>query len=262
MRPVLFSIGGIEVLAAPVFAGFAAMAAAWFVFRHRDHAKLTEAGYWDLMLPLALGTMAGGVLLYIVLYGGGPGQSIPRLLRTLRISGGTFYGNLLGALVTAALVCNRRSLSFRRVGDLIGASALLGLAVMRLGCFQRGCCYGRRTSLPWAVTFTDAAGGVKRSLLGVPIHPTQLYEAALVGGLFALVALEVMPRVKDGRLPAGSALLASVASYAGVRFLLDFVRGGDRGILRVGGLTTAQLMSVALAAGAAALWTRWNREPA
>lgn len=262
MRPVLFSFGHLEILAAPVFAGFSAMAAAWYVFKNREHAKLSEAGYWDLMLPLAVGTMAGGVLLYIVLYGGGPAASIPRLMRTLRISGGTFYGNLLGALVTAVFVCNRRGLSFRRVGDLIGSSALLGLAVMRLGCFQRGCCYGRRTTLPWAVTFTDAASGVKRSLLGVPIHPTQLYEAALVGGLFALVAFQVMPRVKDGRLPAGTALLASVASYAGVRFLLDFVRGGDRGVLRAGGLTTAQLLSLLLAAGAAAVWTRWSREPA
>lgn len=262
MRPVLFSFGSIEILAAPVFAGFAAIAAAWFVFRHREHAKLTETGYWDLMLPMAIGTMAGGALLYIIFYGGGLSMSIPRLMRTYRISGGTFYGNLLGALLTAAFVCRRRGLSFRRVGDLIGPAALLGLAIMRLGCFQRGCCYGRPTSWPWAVTFTDAASGVKRSMLGVAVHPSQLYEAALVAGLYCFVAFEVLPRAKDGRVPAGSALLASIGAYAAVRFLLDFARGGDRGILRPGGLTTAQLLSVLLALGAAGLWTRWSREPA
>lgn len=261
MRPILFSIGGLEFLAAPVFAGFAAIAAAVFVYRHREHARLTPEGYWDLMLPMAVGTVAGGVLLYILLYGGGPGQTLPRLLRTYRISGGTFYGNLLGALLTAAFVCRRRGLSLRRVGDLVGTAAPLGLAVMRLGCFQHGCCFGRPSSLPWAVTFTDPRCAIKRGLLGVPVHPAQLYEAALAAGLFAWVALWVLPRAKDGRLPTGSALLASVAGYAAVRFLLDFVRASDRGILRPGGLTTAQFLSVVLAAGAAFLWTRWRREP-
>lgn len=262
MRPVLFAFGGYEILAAPFFAGLAAIAAAVFVYRHREHARLTSEGYWDLMLPMAVGTVAGGVLLYIVLYGGGPGQTLPKLMRTLRVSGGSFYGNLLGALATVAFVCRRRGLSFRRVGDLVGAAAPLGLAVMRLGCFQHGCCYGRKTALPWAVVFSDPRSAVRRGLLNVPIHPTQLYEAALTALLFAWVALWVLPRAKDGRLPAGSALLASVAGYAGVRFALDFIRGGDRGILRPGGLSTAQFLSLLLAASAAFLWTRWNREPA
>ncbi|TPW19649.1 MAG: phosphatidylglycerol:prolipoprotein diacylglycerol transferase, partial [Elusimicrobia bacterium] len=187
------------------------------------------------------------------------GQTLPRLMRTLRVSGGSFYGNLLGALATAAFVCRRRGLSFRRVGDLVGAAAPLGLAVMRLGCFQHGCCFGRKSSLPWAVVFSDPRSAVRRGLLDVPIHPTQLYEAALTALLFAGVAGWVLPRAKDGRLPA---LLASVIGYAAVRFAIDFLRGGDRGILRPGGLSTAQFLSLLLAASAAFLWTRWTREPA
>jgi len=41
-----------------------------------------------------------------------------------------------------------------------------------------GCCYGRPTTLPWGITFTDPfAGRELGTPLGVPLHPTQLYEA-------------------------------------------------------------------------------------
>jgi phosphatidylglycerol:prolipoprotein diacylglycerol transferase len=261
MRPILFSIGGIELLAAPVFAGLAAIAAAVFVYRNREHAKLTPEAYWDLMLPMAVGTIAGGVLLYLALYGGGLGESLPRLWRTHRVPGGAFYGNLLGALAVAAWVCRRKGLSFRRVGDLIGTAAPLGLAVMRLGCFQHGCCHGRRTAVSWAVTFTDPRSAMKRSYLEDPVHPAQLYEAAACALIFAGLAGWVLPRAKDGRLPAGSALLAFLVSYGGARFILETFRGGDRGILRPGGLTTAQVLVVLFAGAAVLLWSRWRREP-
>lgn len=261
MRPILFSIGGVDFLAAPVFAGFAAIAAAVFLYKHREHARLDSAAYWDLMLPMAIGTTAGGVILYLALYGGGFGETLPRLWRTHRVPGGGFYGNLLGALVAAALVCRAKGLSFRRVGDLIGTAAPLALAIMRLGCLQHGCCHGRRTASDWAITFTDPRSAVRRSLLDVPLHPSQLYEAVLCAGIFAGLAGWVLPRAEDGRLPAGSALLAFLVSYGAGRFLLEMVRGGDRGILRPGGLTTAQVLAVLFAGAAVLAWTRWSREP-
>ena len=258
MRPILFSIGGIELLAAPVFAGLAAIAAAVFVYRNREHAKLTPEAYWDVMLPMAVGTIAGGVLLYLALYGGGLGESLPRLWRTHRVPGGAFYGNLLGALAVAAWVCRRKGLSFRRVGDLIGTAAPLGLAVMRLGCFQHGCCFGRKTDAAWAVTFTDERSAIKRLLLESPIHPSQLYEAALAGLIFVVVHFGVFPRVKAGRLPVGSAFLAFLGLYATARFGLDFFRGSDPGIIRPFGLTTAQSCALGSLAVAAFLWKDWT----
>src|SRR3546814_4502873 len=41
-----------------------------------------------------------------------------------------------------------------------------------------GCCYGRPTDVPWAVIFTNplAAANVGTPL-GIPLHPTQVYEA-------------------------------------------------------------------------------------
>ena len=48
----------------------------------------------------------------------------------------------------------------------------------RFGCLLAGCCYGRPSDVPWAITFTDpvAAANVGTPL-GIPLHPTQLYDA-------------------------------------------------------------------------------------
>ncbi|MGB9628203.1 MAG: prolipoprotein diacylglyceryl transferase family protein, partial [Thermodesulfobacteriota bacterium] len=63
-------------------------------------------------------------------------------------------------------------------------SIALGLFFGRLGCFSAGCCYGRKTSLPWAVVFKDPNS---LAPLNVSLHPVQLYEAGMGLGLFFLL---------------------------------------------------------------------------
>ncbi len=252
VRPVLLAFGGVQIMAAPVFAGLAAIAAAVYFHRNMRHAGLTPERYWDLMLPLALGTIAGGVLLHFALYGGGPAANLARMLQRRRINGGAFYGNLLGAVLTALAYARWRKLPFLPLADLIGAAAPLGLTVMRLGCFQHGCCYGKPTDLPWAVTFEDPRCAVWTAYLGVPLHPTQLYEALAGGLIFLAVHYGVMRRsARPGR-----AFAAFLALYGAARFALEYVRASDPGLFRPLGLTTAQVISLAAVAAAAALAAR------
>ncbi|MBI3296793.1 MAG: prolipoprotein diacylglyceryl transferase [Elusimicrobia bacterium] len=257
MRPILFSIGSIQLLAAPLFAGLAAMASARYLHRYRAHAELDSDSFWTLMVPLAVGTIAGGLLLYFFAYGGGPAKNWALMLERRRFVGGAFYGDLTGATLTAWAVWRLKGLPFRRVADLIGGAAPLGLAVMRLGCFQHGCCFGTPTDAAWAVAFDDPRSAIKGSLLGVPIHPLQLYEAVAAGLIFAAVHFGVFPRVRDGRLPAGASFLAFIVLYAVARFGLDFLRASDPGIIRPFGLTTAQAIALASIATAAYLWKDW-----
>ena len=79
----------------------------------------------------------------------------------------------------------------------------LGHVVGRFGCLFAGCCYGKPTTLPWGITFTDpfAADNVGTPL-GVPLHPTQLYEAG--AELLILIApaghrAQGPSRSRDGR---------------------------------------------------------------
>ena len=70
----------------------------------------------------------------------------------------------------------------------------------RLGCFAAGCCYGKPTDVPWAVVFTNplAAANVGTPL-GIPLHPTQLYEA----GAELLILILLLVTERRGKLFAG-----------------------------------------------------------
>lgn len=68
-----------------------------------------------------------------------------------------FYGGFLAATIVTVgyLVLWRHSL--RWYLDIIAPSAMIGLALGRVGCYLNGCCWGGLCALPWAVTFPYAS---------------------------------------------------------------------------------------------------------
>ena len=93
--------------------------------------------------------------------------------------------------------------------------------------------------LPWGVTFTDPQSLAR---LRVPLHPTQLYEAA--GGLFLFFFLTWMEKRKsyDGQIFWLFLLL-----YSLLRFLIEFFRDDPRGFLPGTFLSTSQAIGILLA---------------
>jgi phosphatidylglycerol:prolipoprotein diacylglycerol transferase len=96
--------------------------------------------------------------------------------------------------------------------------------------------------MPWGIVFTDpfAAANVGTPL-GIPLHPTQLYEAA--AEFVILVVLLTIER--KGRPYAGRTFWLYMLLYAVSRFVIEFYRGDERGA--VGVLSTSQFISVLLA---------------
>ena len=126
--------------------------------------------------------------------------------------------------------------------DVFAPGIALGHVIGRLGCLLAGCCYGKPTNVPWAITFTDpfAAANVGTPL-NVPLHPTQVYEAgAELLILIFLIVTERKWRPYPGRTFWGYMLL-----YAISRFIIEFYRADERGF--VVGLSTSQFISVVLA---------------
>ena len=126
--------------------------------------------------------------------------------------------------------------------DVFAPGIALGHVVGRVGCLMAGCCWGRQTTLPWGdhlhrpVRRTRNVG----TPLGVPLHPTQLYEAGaelLILGL--LLATERKGRPFPGRTFWGYMLL-----YAVSRFAIEFFRGDPRGAVL--GVSTSQFISLVL----------------
>jgi phosphatidylglycerol:prolipoprotein diacylglycerol transferase len=104
-----------------------------------------------------------------------------------------------------------------------------------------GCCYGRPTSLPWGIVFTDAfTGDYVGTPLGVALHPTQVYEViAETAILFFLLRFE-----RRGRSFAGRTFWTYILLYGLSRYVIEFFRGDPRGTVLF--LSTSQFISVVL----------------
>lgn len=244
MRPVLFEAFGRPFAASPVFAGLAALAAALYFERRRSDLGLSEEDFWTLMLFLMAGVFLGSVGLYFLVYGGGLEGNVVFVRRYGTIAGGSFVGTFAGATGALAVFCRLRQKSFWPVADVLAEAAPLGLVFMRIGCLLNGCCYGIPTKLPWGIVFRGPCA-VRPELRGIPLHPTQLYEAAGALGIFLILNFAVRPRIKKGRLLPGDGISISAGLYGLLRFFVDFLRAGDPGIVSPWGLSLAQWAGLA-----------------
>ncbi len=173
---------------------------------------------------------------------------------TLKLAG-VFYGGFLAALFFTVWYVRTRKLPFWRFTDCLAPSVALGTAITRVGCFSAGCDYGTQTNLPWAVVFTNTFAHENTNVpLGVPIHPTQLYESITCLAIFAIL-LWWFPRKKHD----GDIFLGYLALYAVGRFLLEFMRGDeDRGFVFHHLLSTSQFIALLVLAGIASVFA-WRR---
>jgi phosphatidylglycerol:prolipoprotein diacylglycerol transferase len=206
-------------------------------FRGLDQTRVLDLGIYIIISAL----IGAKLLLFITdfnLY-----MDNPRELLTLARSGGVFYGGLILAVSVALWYIRRIGLPLWTTCDVFAPGIALGHVVGRLGCFFAGCCYGKPTELPWAVTFTDPfAGSNVGTPLNVPLHPTQLYEAGAEGIILAfLLATEARGR----RFP-GRTFWLYLLLYAISRYVIEIFRGDPRGG-PIGIFSPAQFISVILA---------------
>jgi phosphatidylglycerol:prolipoprotein diacylglycerol transferase len=162
-------------------------------------------------------------------------------LLSIARSGGVFYGGLILAVGVAFWYIARHRLPFWTTCDVFAPGIALGHVTGRLGCLAAGCCYGTPTDVPWAITFTNplAAANVGTPL-GIPLHPTQVYEA---GAELMILGL-LLGTERRGRLFAGRTFWAYMFLYALSRFVVEFFRGDPRG--EMFGFSTSQVISLVL----------------
>jgi prolipoprotein diacylglyceryltransferase len=127
--------------------------------------------------------------------------------------------------------------------DAVARSAFLGHAIGRLGCLSYGCCFGRPTRSPLAITYRAPEAKAVRvgQRHGVPLHPAPLYEAILDIALLLLVNAVALAGAPLG-LPAALACVG----YGCGRFAIEFLRENESRI-RVACISLNQLVALAMA---------------
>ena len=153
--------------------------------------------------------------------------------------GATFYGGLLCALALwpiLLLFWRRRTVSvYERLCDLavaIPAGHFFG----RIGCYFGGCCFGAPTNGPFGVVFPEGSAPYEFYGGPVAIHPTQLYEAAALLLIFAILFF----------FGKKNAFPLYLILYGVARFIIECFRADDRGGLFGLPLSPAQIISIVL----------------
>lgn len=151
-------------------------------------------------------------------------------------SGFVFYGGIPFGLAGVLLAKRLHRIDLTRCLPVCAPLIPLGHAFGRIGCSLVGCCRGMAYDGPCAITYRDSPVAPN----GQPFFPVQLLEAAL---LFLLAGVLLIMLFKHASLDLLA--LTYLASYAVVRFLLEFLRGdAERG--GAAGLSTSQWISLAL----------------
>src|SRR6266853_5017107 len=203
--------------------------------------ELDASRVMDLGIYIIISALIGAKLLLLVT-DFQTFKNNPAELLSLARSGGVFYGGLILAVVVALVYIRRVGLPLWTTCDVFAPGIALGHVVGRFGCFFAGCCWGKPTTLPWGITFTDPfAYSNVGTPLNVPLHPTQLYEA----GAELLILAVLLLTERKGRPFPGRTFWLYMLLYAVSRFIIEFFRGDDRGT--VGALSTSQFISIVLA---------------
>jgi phosphatidylglycerol---prolipoprotein diacylglyceryl transferase len=260
VHPILFDLGPVTIYTYGVLLAAAYLLGLWLAARRARRAGLDGNKVLDLGIWVIIAALVGAKLLLFVVdfrHFTSSWQEFTTLLR----SGGVFYGGLIAAVVVCIYQLRKHKLPLWTSGDLFAPGIALGYMVGRLGCLMAGCCYGKPTSVPWAITFTDPAANLNVGTpLHVPLHPTQIYES--LAGLIILGVLLLVER--RGRAFAGRTFWLFVLLYSVFRFVIEFYRGDDRGLV-FNLLSTSQFISIVLAPlSIVMLWylSRPSRPPA
>ena len=237
MHPILFDFGRFTIYSYGVLLAAAYLLGLQLALTRARRRNLDPQRVMDLGIWIIVSALVGAKLLLLVVdfrqFTAGP-EAFLGLIR----SGGVFYGGLIAGVGVALWYMRRYRMPLWTTTDVFAPGIALGHVIGRMGCLMAGCCFGRPTSVPWAITFRDPAANAGTPL-GVPLHPTQLYEA----GAEAVILGVLLVLERRGRPFAGRTFWTYMLLYGVSRFVIEFYRGDNRGRV-FDALSTSQFVSL------------------
>lgn len=192
----------------------------WAVQR-ADHQGLSRHRTLDYALAIMIFGVVGARLFHVFFEYPDHYLEHPIDVLLLYQGGFVFYGGFLFAFLGGWLVITYHKDNLRIWLDFFTPIIAFGYSIGRIGCFLAGCCYGRASSLPWAVTFPV---GVEAPA-NIALHPTQLYSSIL--GFLILILILFMEKRKV--LPQGGLFYVWLSLHSLSRLLVESFRGDWRG---------------------------------
>lgn len=256
MLPKLFSIGDFFIPTYGLLVAIGFLLGLWITVRLARQARLPEDKITNLVIYCALAGLAGAkVFMFLFdwrIFWEKPSEIFT--LSTLRAAG-VYQGGFLIALIVAILYMRRSRLPILETCDIFAPGIAAAHAIGRLGCLAAGCCFGRETSVPWAITFKNPdAYNMSGTPLLVPLHPTQIYESIANALIFVFLYWRIRKVHVAGEIFGWYLIL-----YSAARFIIEFYRFHEQGTYAA--LSLTQWIALATLAGGAWLIFRGHRTP-
>jgi len=253
-HPILFSIGSFSIYTWGTVIALAAFFSLFMAMRKSFKHDIKPDTILNSFLWIVLGALIGGKIVYVLL-------NLDSIGIEMLQGGFASIGAILGGLIAGAIYTKKAKVDFWKIADFMAPYFALTLAIGRIGCFLRGCCFGLPTDLPWGVLYSQ--GSLASSVFNVPLHPTQLYESLVCFAIaFLLFKLETLgnhrisgaPKTREfsserkinqkgKKLIEGSIFLIFLLLYFVQRFFIDFMRYYPAGE-HLGPFTLMQIASV------------------
>jgi phosphatidylglycerol:prolipoprotein diacylglycerol transferase len=216
---------------------------------------MNTAAFWSLILGIA-----GTRVLHILMFPSDYSWNDPVGWIAIWRGGLVFQGGPPVVMVFLYFYLKKKKVPFLKVVDIAGVYLPLAHAIGRLGCFFKGCCYGKVTDVAWGVSFPrwprdvtlpaedspaylDQLGHrlvASSDLWSAPVHATQLYESA---GLVLIAGLLFVMRKKWHPFD-GVVLPAYLALYGVLRFVVEIYRGDNNPTMFNNSISEQQLFSL------------------
>ncbi len=257
--PFIIKVGPLEITGYGIMMMVGFLVGGWLITLELRRRGLYEEYAADITVAAVVGGIVGAKLWYWVLSGG-----------SLFSRGGlVWYGGFVGGFVAVMLNGWRLKVPLRWTFHLCSPALAAAYALGRIGCFIVNDDYGHPTDLPWGVKFpqglppTTAEQMSRQFGIAVPpgtdpatvlaVHPTQLYEAILMLGVFVLLWQLRLKQRPIGWIFGIYLLCAGVE-----RFLIEILRAKDDRFF--GPLTVAQVVSIGLVTAGGMLLASLKRE--
>lgn len=209
-----------------------------YIFHTFANKKRLDKKFIDFVEYLAIFAIAFGIFFAAVF------QGIYNWIETGKfdLSEMTFLGGLIGGVLFFLAIYfwkgRKYKSSIMDMINIVPCCITVAHGFGRLGCFFAGCCYGIRTDGPFGIVFPGHVHAV---------YPTQLFEALFLLSLFGILCfLFIKYNFKH-------TMEVYLIIYGIFRFLIEFIRGDDRGSF-VPGLTPSQFWAIVMIVLGIALW--------
>lgn len=246
MHPVLLTLGKFKVYSWGFMLAVAVIVAIFGLTKLFKREGYDPDSAIDLVIILVLAGVVGSRLAYIIIY-----QWQDLLINPGAVlspgnggfSGLVWYGAFLLGFPLFIWYIRRKGYPFWKLLDMLAPYVALGYAIVRIGCFLNGCCYGEITSSAWGVVFPSVDHFTR--------YPTQLYSSILNFILFAGLIWYYPRRKFDGQI-----FILYLMGYSVYRFIVEYFRDS---LINYGPFTMGQVVTGIIFLAALLLY-RWRQE--